>query len=217
MDLHIHSTYSDGDAIIDEITRRARERGMKIIGIADHSTDHPRGLNEKKAKRRRVEIMNAQERYGIRILDAVECGILEDGKIILPEHEFDLVIASVHTHLPVREVYRRIKMCILKNDVDIIGHMHAGMFSFNSNIPELDMEIIDFAIENGVAIEVNSYHSSPPESFLKLCSSKKLLYSFGSDAHDLSMVGDIDFSIRMAKIYLKKGRNIVDEMHNTYR
>ncbi len=213
MDLHIHSNYSDGVAEIFEIAKKAKERGMKLIAIADHSSDHPRGLNEKKAKRRSVEIRNAEEKFGIRIIDAVECAILENGEILLPDHKFEFVIASIHAYLPVKEMYNRIKKCIENNNIDAIGHLHAGMFSFNSNIPELDMEIIDLAIENRIAIEINSYHMSPPESFLKLCSNKELLYSFGSDAHNLHMVGNIDYSVRMAKIYLKKGKNIVDEMH----
>ena len=217
MDLHIHSTYSDGNAEIPEIARKAKERGMKLIAIADHSIDHPKGLNEKKARRREVEIRIAEEKFGIRIVDAVECAILENGEIVLPDHDFELVIASIHAYLPVKEACRRIKRCIEINDIHIVGHIHAGMFSYDSSIPELDLEIIDAAKENGVAIEINSYHMSPPESFLRLCSGKKLLYSFGSDAHNLSMVGNIDFSVRMAKIYLKDGRNIVNEMHHTDR
>ncbi len=217
MDLHIHSTYSDGNAEIHEIARKARERGMKVIAIADHSMDHPRGLNERKARRREVEIRTAEEKIGIRILDAVECAILENGEILLPDHDFELVIASIHSHLSVREVCRRVKLCIEKNDVHIIGHLHAGMFSVDSSISEFDLEIVDAAKESGVAIEINSYHMSPPESFLRLCSGKEILYSFGSDAHNLSMVGKIDFSIRMAKIYLRDGRNIVNEMHYSDR
>jgi len=216
VDLHIHSIYSDGESSVYEIARKAKERGMRVIAITDHSSDHPKGLNERKAKRRRVDMDNAEEKFGIKILDGVECGILESGEIKMPRHKFDIVIASIHTQLPVREVYRRIKECIIKKDVDIIGHIHAGMFSLDSPIPELDKEIIDLAMENDVAIEINSYHVSPPESFLRLCTGKKITYSFGSDAHTLSMVGNIAFSIKMAKIYLDKGRNVVDEMHNTH-
>ncbi len=213
MDLHIHSTYSDGSASIDEIARKAKERRLKIIAICDHSSDHPKGLNEKKARRRKIEIENAQEKFGIRILNGVECGILEDGKIIMPEHDFNLVIASLHAYLPVDEVYRRLKRCITENSVDILGHIHAGMFSYNSSIPEYDMEIIDLARENSVAIELNSYHMSPPEDFLRLCRGKKVFYSFGSDAHRISMVGKLDFSIRMAKIYFENGKNLAHEMY----
>ena len=215
MDLHIHSIYSDGSAGINEIARKARERGLRLIAIVDHSSDHQKGLNEKKAIRRKIEIENAQERFGIRILDGVECGILEDGKIVMPEHHFELVIASLHAYLPVNEVYRRLKKCMVENSIDILGHVHAGMFSHNSPIPEYDLEIIDLAKENRVAVELNSYHMSPPEDFLKLCRGKDILYSFGSDAHHLSMVGKLDFSIRMAKIYFGNGKNLAHEIHNS--
>lgn len=217
MDLHIHSMYSDGSASIDEIARKARERGLKVIAIVDHSVEHPRGLNERKAMRRKLEIEQAEQKYGIRILDGVECGILEDGKIILPKHDFDIIIASVHTPLRSDELYRRIRMCIIEQDFHVLGHMHAEMFSLDGRDDERDLEILDLLEETGKALEINTNHDAPPEQTLRLCAGKKLLYSLGSDAHTLSRVGDIDRARRMAKLYLGSGKNILHEMYNPYR
>ncbi|AKG90803.1 Histidinol phosphatase and related hydrolases of the PHP family [Geoglobus ahangari] len=217
MDLHIHSVYSDGTATIDEIARKARERGMRIIAVVDHSAEHPRGLNESKARRRRVEIEQAEQKYGIRILDGVECGILEDGKIILPKHDFDLIIASLHTPVRRDELYRRIKRCILEQDFHVLGHLHAGMFSLDGRSEEEDMEILDLLEESGKALEINSNHMAPPESTLELCRGRRILYSFGSDAHTLARVGEISYSKKMAKLYLDRGRNIIHEMYNAHR
>lgn len=217
MDLHIHSLYSDGNATVEEIARKAKERGLKMIAIVDHSAEHPRGMNESKAMRRRIEIEQAEQKYGIRILDGVECGILEDGKIVLPRHDFDLVIASIHTPVRKDELYRRIKKCILEYDFHILGHLHAPMFSLDGRDDERDMEILDLLEETGKALEINTNHGSPPEKTLELCMDRKLLYSFGSDAHMLSRVGDIEYAKRMAKFYLSRGKNIVHEMYNTYR
>ncbi|KAA0009578.1 MAG: DNA polymerase III, partial [Thermoplasmata archaeon] len=36
-DFHIHSTWSDGTASIEEIARKAQELGYEFVGIADHS------------------------------------------------------------------------------------------------------------------------------------------------------------------------------------
>ncbi len=217
MDLHIHSVYSDGAASIDEIARRARERGLRVIAVVDHSAEHPRGLNESKARRRRLEIEQAEQKYGIRILDGVECGILEDGKIILPKHDFDLIIASVHTPLRSDELYRRLKKCITEQDFHVLGHMHAEMFSLDGRDDERDLEILDLLEETGRALEINANHEAPPEETLRLCSGRKLLYSLGSDAHTLSRVVDIGRARRLAKIYLRSGKNILHEMHNPDR
>ncbi|WP_346297648.1 PHP domain-containing protein [Geoglobus acetivorans] len=214
MDLHIHSMYSDGAASIDEIARKAKERNLKIIAIVDHSVEHPKGLNERKARKRKIEIEQAESKYGIRILDGVECGILEDGKIILPKHDFELVIASVHSIVPQKEMYRRLKRAIEEYDFHILGHLHAGIFSLDGRAEEYDLEILDLLEETGKALELNTHHSAPPEETLKLCLSRKITYSFGSDAHTVSRVGDLDHAKRMAKIFLKNGRFILDEMHN---
>ncbi len=213
MDLHIHSRYSDGKSSIEEIAKKAKERGLKVIAIVDHSSEHPLGLNEKKAKLRELEIRNAEEKYGIKILDGVECGILEDGKIQKPNHDFDLIIASVHSYLPVKEFYKRVIKCIKTQEFHVLGHLHTGMF-YAGRIEELDAEIIDLLIENGIALELNSQHHAPPEDFLELCMDKKLIYSIGSDAHYPERVGDVSWSKKMAKIYLRKGITILDEVHN---
>ncbi len=205
--------YSDGSASIDEIARKAKERGLKIIAIVDHSIEHPRGLNERKARRRRLEIEIAQEKYGIRILDGIECGILEDGEIAKPKHEFDIVIASVHSYISSDEFYRRIVRCIRTQDFDILGHLHAKMFYAGRDV-ERDAEIIDELLENDIALELNSQHHAPPDDFLEMCMNKKILYSYGSDAHSIDRVGDIAWCVKMAKVYLKRGRFFLDEVHN---
>jgi len=60
-DLHIHSIYSDGTATIDEIARKAKEMGMKVIAIVDHSVEHRLGIDEGKAKQRQAEIEEAMD------------------------------------------------------------------------------------------------------------------------------------------------------------
>lgn len=38
VDMHIHTCYSDGDTTPDEIIKKAKEEGVKIIAITDHDT-----------------------------------------------------------------------------------------------------------------------------------------------------------------------------------
>lgn len=38
VNLHIHSTFSDGGASVDEIIGQAKEKGLKYIAISDHNT-----------------------------------------------------------------------------------------------------------------------------------------------------------------------------------
>ncbi len=207
-DLHIHSVYSDGKAKIDEIARKAKERGLKVIAIVDHSIEHEKGLTTRKAKLRQIEIEKAMDKYNIEILSGIECGILENGKIEKPDFEFDIIIASIHSYLPSKEYYERIFKCIENEEIDILGHLHAKMFSLNGRDEEKEHKLVDMLIESGVALEINSYHNSPPLDFLLLCKESKINYSIGSDSHSIERVGDIKWAEERAKI-LKKGRNFL--------
>ena len=41
LDLHMHTTYSDGLLSVDDMVKRCHDRGLQIIAITDHDTiDH---------------------------------------------------------------------------------------------------------------------------------------------------------------------------------
>ena len=45
IDLHLHTTYSDGDLDITTLLLEAKKRGIKTLAITDHETiiiNHPR-------------------------------------------------------------------------------------------------------------------------------------------------------------------------------
>ncbi len=211
-DLHIHSIYSDGSAKVDEIARRAKEMGLKVIAIVDHSVEHRLGMDESKAKRRQEEIEEAMDRYDIKILSGIECGILPDGEIQLPDFDFDIIIASIHDFLSIDEYYSRITRCLEKfgDVVDVLGHLHSERFGSAGRDYVLDVELIDLMLETDTAVEINTSHMSPPIDFLEMCSGKPLKYSIGSDAHTLDRVGDVRWGFEMAKRYFKRGKPIIN-------
>jgi len=209
-DLHIHSIYSDGNGEIDAIVRKAREANLKAIAVVDHSSEHPLGLTEKKARKRHAEIEEASAKYNIRVVDGIECGIQSDGEIILPDFEFDLILVSIHDPVPMEEYYRRIEMCLKNYDVDILAHFHSTIFdAYDGRDCERDREIIDLLIDNDVGLEINTAHHAPPVSVLEDCISKKVKYSIGSDSHSLSRVADVEWGFKMAKRFLKKGKSFL--------
>lgn len=209
MDLHIHSIYSDGTARIDMIAKKAKEKGLKVIAIVDHSLEHRKGLTEDKLKRRQLEIEKAKDTYGIEILSGIECGILPDGEIALPNFKFDLVIASIHDIMKTEEYYHRIKECLRKNSdkIHVLGHLHSEMFNCGRDYSQ-DVEIVDILLECDVALEINSLHHAPPIDFLEICSGRNLKFSVGSDAHTLNRVGDVEWCFEMVRRFLKNGRAI---------
>lgn len=214
-DLHIHSTYSDGDASIEQIVKKAKEVGLKAVAIVDHSIEHRFGLNERKAKRRQEEIDKYASKYDIDVLSGIECGIKADGEIVLPRFKFDLVLASIHDFLYADEYYYRIIECLKHNDFDILAHLHSTMFgSLNGRDLEKDMEIVDLLVERDVALEINTAHLAPPIDFIELLDVKnvkaKVKYSVGSDSHSLRRIGDVSWGFEVARKYLKNGRFILE-------
>ncbi len=213
LDLHIHSIYSDGSGTIDDITKRAKEIGLKVIAIVDHSIEHRRGMDENKAKKRQIEIDRARDKYDIEILSGVECGILADGEIQIPDFRFDLIIVSIHDFLHTEEYYYRIRKCIEKfgDRICVMGHLHSDMFNCGRDFSK-DAELIDLFVENDIAIEINSLHHAPPLDFLEMCSDRRILYSIGSDAHTLNRVGDVKWCLEVSRKFLKKGKIILDKI-----
>jgi len=213
-DLHVHSMYSDGQGSIEEIAKKAKERRIKIIAIADHSCEHPLGLDEGKAKRRREEIEFCQDKYGIRILDAVECGIDAEGRIEKPKHDFELVIASIHECLPAEEYCRRIIKCARNCEFDVLGHYRSSIFNTYSESVEMDLEVMDVLKENDIALEINSAHRAPPPELLDEIGKevKKLMFSVGSDSHSVSRVGDVGWSLEVLNRKVGRWRCVLDRL-----
>ena len=82
--------------------RAARERGYDYVAICDHTpaVGAVRGLTADDVRRQGEEIAAANERLApFRILRGIECDILPDGRLDLPDDvlaELDWVQASVH-------------------------------------------------------------------------------------------------------------------------
>ncbi|MBI4388408.1 MAG: DNA polymerase/3'-5' exonuclease PolX, partial [Candidatus Omnitrophica bacterium] len=100
---HIHSTYSDGRASLEDMVKKAVSLGYEYIGISDHSKSaaYANGLSEERVKKQQDEIDKLQKKYKtIRIFKGIESDILPDGSLDYPEKvlkNFDFIIGSVHS------------------------------------------------------------------------------------------------------------------------
>lgn len=102
-DLHMHTLASDGSATIEEMASAARQRGLKFIAITDHSkrVSMANGLNAERLLAQWAEIdqINQRSEGPFQILKGIECDILENGEMDLPDDilaQGDWVIASLH-------------------------------------------------------------------------------------------------------------------------
>jgi DNA polymerase (family 10) len=162
-DLHCHTTWSDGRSSVEEMGRAARERGYDYVAICDHTpaVGAVRGLSADDVRRQAQEIAAANEVLApFRILRGIECDILPDGRLDLPDDvlaELDWVQASVHggQRMARRELTKRVEEALRHPSVSCLSHPTGRIITRR---PEnaLDLErVFEVALETGVALEVN--------------------------------------------------------------
>ena len=162
-DLHCHSTWSDGRASVEEMGRAARESGYEYLAICDHTpaVGAVRGLTPEDVRRQAEEVAAANEELApFRVLRGIECDILPDGRLDLPDDvlaELDWVQTSVHggQRMPRRELTKRVEEALRNPFVRCLSHPKGRLINRR---PEnaLDLErVFEVAREEGVALEVN--------------------------------------------------------------
>ncbi|MBE6780422.1 MAG: histidinol-phosphatase HisJ family protein [Ruminococcaceae bacterium] len=151
-DLHTHTIYSDGKNSPEEMVLSAIEKGLKVIGISDHSyTGFDSGYCIKAEKIE--DYIKEIQRLKIKYRDKIEvlCGLEQDLYSDKPKYNFDYIIGSVHyikigeEYVPVdfsaqklkaaadkyfdgniypliEEYYRLVGTVAEKTGADIIGH-----------------------------------------------------------------------------------------------
>lgn len=67
IDLHMHSTYSDGTLSPEELVEKSAERGLEVISLTDHDTTA--GI---------AEAAQAAENYGIELVPGIEISTYRD-------------------------------------------------------------------------------------------------------------------------------------------
>ena len=162
-DLHVHTTWSDGRSTVLEMGEAARDLGYEYLAICDH-TRNVRvvpGLDGDDVRRQAEEIAAANEVLApFRILRGIECDILPDGSLDLPDDvlaELEWVQASVHAgqRAPAGELTRRTVEAMRNPAVRSLSHPKGRLINHR---PEnaLDLEqVFEVALETGVAVEVN--------------------------------------------------------------
>lgn len=166
-DLHMHTTATDGAATIREMVEAAKARGLKYIAITDHSkrVSMANGLDAKRLRAHWKAIDKVRgEVSGIEVLCGVECDILEDATLDLPDDvlaEADWVLAVLHYGLkqPREQIMKRLLTAIRHPSVNAIGHLTGRMLGRRPGA-DLDLDAtLKAAAEFGKMIEINAHPS----------------------------------------------------------
>ncbi len=168
-DLHMHTTATDGTASIREMIDAARQRGLKYIAITDHSkrVSMANGLDADRLRAhwKEIEVIRA-EYTDIQVLRGIECDILEDATMDLPDDvlaEADWVIAVLHYGLkqPKDQIMARLMTAIRNPHVSVLGHLTGRYLGKRPRAPAaMDLkEVLKAAADHGVMIEINAHPS----------------------------------------------------------
>ncbi|HET9545377.1 MAG TPA: DNA polymerase/3'-5' exonuclease PolX, partial [Gaiellaceae bacterium] len=157
-DLHMHTTWSDGRATLDEMVAAAKEEGREYVAICDHA----KRLKGDLLARQGEAIATVNESLkGIEVLRGVEVDIRRDGSLDMADDllaELDWVMASIHSGFSGSrdELTKRLVAAMENPHVDCIGHPTGR--KINKRAPyELDLDAVFAAsVETGTFLEVNS-------------------------------------------------------------
>lgn len=192
-DCHLHSTWSDGGAEIEEMARTAIALGHEYMVLTDHS---PRltiahGLNRERLERQLDDIAELNARLGpFRILTGMEVDILEDGGLDLDDDlldRLDVVVASVHSKLRMarQQMTERMVIAVASPHVDILGHCTGRLIGKR---PESTFDadyVFAACAQFGTAVEINCRPErlDPPRELLDVAIDYGCWFSIDTDAH----------------------------------
>ena len=144
IDLHTHSTFSDGELIPSELVRRAVVKGYKAIAI----TDHVDFTNIEHVLSCVKNVKSLEEDYDIRVFTGVEITHVPPGKmpsLVEKARQLGAEIIVVHGETTVEPVPEGTNHTALSLDIDILAH--PGLIT---------LEDAQKAKDNGICLEITS-------------------------------------------------------------
>ncbi|BET69151.1 DNA polymerase/3'-5' exonuclease PolX [Opitutales bacterium ASA1] len=207
---HNHTTESDGRDTLVGMVAAAGRLGWEYLGIADHSkaSFQANGLSEARvlAQLETIRRLNASGGAPVHVFAGIECDILADGRLDLPDEvlaQLDYVVVSVHNALgqPEDEMTRRIVRAVEHPLATMLGHA-TGRLLLAREPSKVDLaRVIDACAANDVIIELNA---NPRRLDLdwrwwRRATEKGVLCSINPDAHAADQLGFVDAGVRVAR------------------
>ena len=208
-DLHMHSTWSDGTASIEEMARACMARGYEYMAMSDHSPALAmvQGLTPERAPEQWTEIDLVQKGLdGITIFKSLEVDILRDGSLDMTDEvleALDLVIVSVHSLMDMDRgtMTDRVIRAMQHPSVDIVGHPTGRLLGRREPF-ELDVEaVLQAASELDVAVEINANPNRLDLNEVHARRARELGVKvvINTDAHSVQRLDHISYGVDQAR------------------
>ncbi|HHY00549.1 MAG TPA: DNA polymerase/3'-5' exonuclease PolX, partial [Methanothermobacter sp.] len=207
-DLHLHSTWSDGNATLLELAQEAINKGYQYLAITDHTTlPVARGLNDKRLTEQmgQIDRINS-EIEEITLLKGAEVNINSQGELDISKdilEELDIVIASVHYDLrqDPDKMNTRILNALENEYLDILGHPTGRKLKERAAY-KLDLErLFEKAALTGTVLEVNSQPKrlDLKDRHVKMAIEHGCKLSVNSDSHNLQDLNNMELGVATAR------------------
>lgn len=215
-DYHTHTPYSHGKNTVWENAAKAKELGLKELGIADHGFSHVAfGLRRRKLEGYIAECRQAEKELGIKVLVGVEAniqGVKGKAELTKADYEkFDLYLCGKHVFIWydtfgdminygganffADKFKKASKKLIERNTRAYINAIKKnpldGITHLNYLAPANTLEVAKCAADYGTYIELNAKKSHlTDEELSQIADKTSVRFIIGSDAHSASRIGD---------------------------
>ncbi len=194
-DLHMHSTWSDGDATMIEMAKAAKESGLEYIAITDHASPMGmvKGTNNDNIDEFLAAVAAVQEKVpGITILAGAEVDIMKDGTLYLAEKtlkKLEWVTVSIHGHfgLSKEEQTARLITAVSHPLVHCLSHPTARELLRRDPVDADWDAVFEAAATSGTAMEMNAsvHRLDLNDTLARRAKEKGVMLTIGSDAHSV--------------------------------
>jgi DNA polymerase (family 10) len=207
-ELHAHTTWSDGQATIEEMARSAKRRGYGFLGITDHSQSLgvANGLTQRRLEAQRGELAAASVKVGIPLLAGAEVEVLSDGTLDYPDPvlaELNVVVGSLHGGLrqPQATLMDRQLRTLRNPNVDILAHPSGRLLERREG-GDFDWDkTFATAAETGTALEINADPArlDLDPGLARRAVDAGCLITINSDSHWVDGFDLVEFGVMMAR------------------
>ncbi|OPY51498.1 MAG: hypothetical protein A4E48_01553 [Methanosaeta sp. PtaU1.Bin060] len=188
IDLHTHTTFSDGELIPSELVRRAEVKGYTAIGLTDHvdCTNMEHILSCISKAKYMEDVLD------IRVLPGVELTHVPPSKIaplVSLARRLGAEIVVMHGETPVEPVRPGTNQAALEAEVDILAH--PGFIT---------LEEAELAKENGVCLEITarSGHNITNGHVVRMAKQAGAMMVVDTDTHSPEDLIDSERAVQIA-------------------
>ncbi len=161
-DLHVHSTWTDGKATIEDMAEAAQKAGLEYLCFSDHSQALAMtgGLGPERLEAQIEAIRELDAHLDIKVLAGIEVDILLDGRLDLPDDvlsRLDFVTASIHSGFRQsrEDIMKRLLSALRNPHVDSIAHPTGRLINRREGYPFDSETVARVAAETGTFLEIN--------------------------------------------------------------